>query len=316
MSTISSGVFVLHVSSQIFKDLYKHEGVVIKDIIENMLTDVECAQLGLPEQSYDWKRFPHSNLVLKSVPPDKKQSALVSVTSDLKDALLLEDFNEGKSKAHGLHSRNKEQNMVLNALFDEEVKCVTIEGKAGSGKTICALAAALALLQRKKYEKIILSRPMSAVGSPMGALPGTAEEKFRPYLENYFDNFEFLMGKNGMNYLEAMIDKGQIEFKPLKLIGGSSWHNSLVIADEVQSLTPEQFYALTTRPAEGTKIVLMGDSAQRYGKAKDVTTTGLYQWTENVLIHESPIVSYIKLVKQERSALADLAYKVFVDEDG
>ena len=207
--------------------------------------------------------------------------------------------------------------MLLNALMDDEIACVVVEGKAGSGKTLCALAVALDCIgsPSSPYKKIVLTRPMSSVGAPLGALPGDQAEKFLPYLGNYFSNFEFLLGKHGLAYLKTMMEKGDIEILPLQLIGGISWHDTLVIADEVQSLNAQQMYALGTRPAANSKLILLGDSAQRYGRFEDARHTGLWKIAHSEHALRSPLVSYIKLLKQERHPLADVFYNTFVNNE-
>ena len=311
----NGGVFVLYTDSSTIDDVYQDQGGVVESLIQSLLSNEELAAMNLPPNPTGWEKFPHANLVLKAFTPNKA-SVLVKVSPGCEEFETLTDYR--KNSVYGLKARNKEQNMLLNALMDPEVLCVAVEGKAGSGKTICTLAAALELLKRKDnpYERVVLSRPMSSVGSPMGALPGDATEKFLPYAGNFLSNFEALMGgKRGLDYMMMMVQKGQLEFKPLKLIGGISWHNTIVLADEIQSLSPEQMYALVTRPAEGSKLVLLGDSAQRYGKRSAVEETGLYQWSNSRLVHESNLASHIKLIKQERSGLAELGYRVFVEDE-
>ena len=252
-------------------------------------------------------------LVLTADSWGTKQTAIVRVGHGCVD--LVKDF--GRSSIFGLKPRNKKQNMALNTLTDEMVRCQVICGRAGGGKTLLALATALHLLFEQKlgYEKLILTRPMSPVGKDLGSLPGEVNEKFLPYLNNYFDNIDILMGRNGRGYLERAVEKGQIEFLPLQLIGGASWHNAIVIADEVQSLTSEEMYALGTRPASGSKLILLGDFRQRYGKRGDLTKTGLYQLVNSPVAHQAKEIAIIELLKTERSRMAQLFGDIFTEED-
>lgn len=305
-----TGVVVLYVEPSVISTLFEDKEILTSELLYSARQVTEHLENAQSEQ---WLNYPNVNLVIK--PIEGGGSALGRLSPDKTKVLLLKDFS--KTGVQSLKSRNKEQNMLLNALLEPEISCVTVEGKAGSGKTICALAAALEMLYNRSstYEKIVLTRPMSAVGASLGALPGTAEEKFLPYLGSYMSNFEYLLGRKGLEYIQTMIEKGRLVLIPIQLIGGISWHNSYIIADEVQSLTREQMYALGTRPAEGSKLVLLGDSAQRYGRAPDVRKTGLWQLTHNKIIRTTPLVSYIKLIKQERSPLADVFYKVFVEDE-
>ena len=208
--------------------------------------------------------------------------------------------------------------MLLNTLMDDSISCQIVTGKAGSGKTLCTIAAAFQRVfedDSSTYDKIILTRPMDPVGrTGLGALPGNADEKFTPYLINFFSNFSFLFGKNGMDYLQSMVEKGQIQCIPLQLIGGASFSSSFIIADEIQSLNEDEMYALGTRAGEGSKIVLMGDYRQRYGKKLDVRRTGLYKLMDSPIMKASPFTSAIELIKQERSPVAGLFTAIFDEE--
>lgn len=304
MSQISTGVNVIQVLPDLIDTVFQDKTVPLNTILESMID---------PEDVGEWVNFPHVNLVLKSLQP--KKSVLVSVDPDCQTATLLTDYS--KYPIQKVKPRNKEQNMLLNSLMDEDISCVIVEGKAGSGKTLMALTAAFEYLfdRESPYNKIVLTRPMSTVGSSIGALPGDSIDKFKPYLGNYYSNMEFLFGEDGMDFVEELIERKKISIVPIALIGGISWHNTFVIADEIQSLSHNEMYALGTRPAEGTKLVLMGDSAQLYGKNRDVRTTGLHVLINHMALHESPDAAYIKLIKQERSDLADLFYTIFVDEE-
>ena len=119
------------------------------------------------------------------------------------------------------------------------------------------------------------------------------------------------MTNNGKDYLKMAMERGKIEIKPIQLIGGSSWHRSIIIADEVQSLTSEQMYALGTRPAEGAKLIMMGDYRQRYGNRGDVEHTGLYRVVHSEVAKRSPAIAAIELRKTERSELTAVFSDIF-----
>ena len=296
-----TGVSVCEVSEKLVDTLFQEKKIPISVLF----TDVDEMV----------KVFPHMYLVLKANTYDhaNKKTALAKVDAGLNNVLLLKDYK--RSPVQGLKPRNKEQNMLLDALIDEEVRCVLVEGLAGSGKSLLSIAVGLNHIFDKTspYKKLILTRPMSSIGASLGALPGDVNEKFLPYLGNYFSNIELLLGENGQSYIETLAQKGKIEFYPLQLIGGISWHDAYIIADEVQSLTPGQFYALGTRVAESSKIVMCGDLKQRYGSVGKAADTGLFIAANSEVYHESQYTVYIKLLKQERGPIAGLFDNVFTE---
>jgi len=275
-----TGVSVCEVSEKLVDTLFQEKKIPISVLF----TDVDEMV----------KVFPHMYLVLKANTYDhaNKKTALAKVDAGLNNVLLLKDYK--RSPVQGLKPRNKEQNMLLDAL---------------------SIAVGLNHIFDKTspYKKLILTRPMSSIGASLGALPGDVNEKFLPYLGNYFSNIELLLGENGQSYIETLAQKGKIEFYPLQLIGGISWHDAYIIADEVQSLTPGQFYALGTRVAESSKIVMCGDLKQRYGSVGKAADTGLFIAANSEVYHESQYTVYIKLLKQERGPIAGLFDNVFTE---
>ncbi len=209
-----------------------------------------------------------------------------------------------------LRPRNKEQRMAMDALVDDSVKVVVLTGRAGTGKTLLTLAAAIERVEAGQYKRIILTRPMSWVGKHgLGALPGDVDEKFRPYLQNYLCNLEFMLGGNP----EAIVDlvhQYRIEFLPIQLIRGASWHDAFIIADEVQTLDYHEMVTLGTRVAEGSKLVIMGDLGQRDEKI-EIEKTGIYKFVNSSGAKQSPIVTSLELIKSERSPVSQLFADVF-----
>ena len=218
----------------------------------------------------------------------------------------------------GIRPRNKEQAMALDALTDDRIKAVTLTGPAGTGKTLLTLAAAMQARESGKYERIILTRPMTQVGKhDLGILPGEVNDKFGPYLQNYMCNMEFLMkggkdkSRNGSGVL-AWIEHYKMEFIPLQLIRGASWPDTFIIADEVQTLPRHEMLTLGTRVGENSKIVIMGDLAQRDERiAKH--DTGLYNFSNSEIAKKSQLVAHIELLKCERSDISRLFAEVFDD---
>ena len=216
----------------------------------------------------------------------------------------------------GVKPRNKEQAMALDALTDDRIKAVTLTGPAGTGKPLLTLAAAMSAIESKKYERIILTRPMTqVVKHDLGILPGEAQDKFGPYLQNYMCNMEFLMkggkdkSRNGSGVL-AWIEHYKMEFIPLQLIRGASWPDSFIIADEVQTLDRHEMLTLGTRVGENSKIVIMGDLAQRDERIA-IEKTGLWNFSNNEIAKKSPLVAHIELIKCERSDISRLFAQVF-----
>ncbi len=211
----------------------------------------------------------------------------------------------------GIRPRNMEQSFALDLLLNDEVKLVTIVGKAGTGKTLLAIAAGLhKVTEEGVYQKLLVSRPVFPLGRDIGYLPGTLEEKMNPWMQPIFDNVEFLMNfsradkKAGRGYHE-LIDLGLIEIEALTYIRGRSIPNQYIIIDEAQNLTPHEVKTIITRVGDNTKIILTGDPFQIDNPYVDATSNGLVH-TVNRFKNEK-IAGHITMTKGERSALAELA---------
>jgi PhoH-like ATPase len=214
----------------------------------------------------------------------------------------------------GIRPRNKEQHCALDLLLADDVKLVTLVGKAGTGKTMLALAAGLQkVVEEQLYSKLLVSRPIFPLGRDVGYLPGDIEEKLNPWMQPIYDNVEFLMGlskterKNGRSYQE-LIDMGYIEIEPLTYIRGRSIPNQYIIVDEAQNLTPHEVKTIITRVGEATKVVLTGDPYQIDNPYVDATSNGLTTVVEK--FKGEVMAGHVTLSKGERSALAELASNV------
>jgi PhoH-like ATPase len=224
---------------------------------------------------------------------------------------LLKSLKEG---AWGLRPRNKEQSFALDLLLNDEIKLVTIVGKAGTGKTLLAIAAGLQkTMEEQVYQKMLVSRPVFPLGKDIGFLPGTVEEKLNPWMQPIYDNVEFLMGlsradkKAGRSYKE-LIDLGLVAIEPLTYIRGRSIPNQYIIVDEAQNLTPHEVKTIVTRVGDNTKIVLTGDPYQIDNPYVDATSNGLVHVVNK--FKNERLAGHITLTKGERSALAELASNV------
>lgn len=252
----------------------------------------------------DIKLFPNQFLMLVSSTNDKK-TALARFKSYTQPLARVREFKNG---IWGIYAKNKEQQFALDLLMDPEVKIVSLIGKAGSGKTLNALAAGLQqILEDNIYKKLIVSRPVQPMGKDIGFLPGTLEEKMTPWLAPVQDNLEFLMGQD-KEHLRMMMEQGTIEMEALTYIRGRSISNAYIIIDESQNLTSHELKTIITRVGEGTKIILTGDIDQIDNVYVDATTNGLTYAVEKLKPYD--IVGHVTLKKGERSAVASLAAQV------
>ena len=241
---------------------------------------------------------------------------LVSNSNQKKTALArFKDYNsplqkiiDYKEAIWGLKSRNKEQNFALNLLLDKNIPIVTMIGPAGCGKTLLALASGLEqVLENNIYKKLVVSRPVQPLGKDIGFLPGTLEEKMRPWLMPIQDNLDFLMnGKKSS--MEMFFDNGTIEIEALTYIRGRSISNAFIIIDEAQNLSVHELKTIVTRVGENTKIILTGDIEQIDNTYLDSTSNGLSYAVEKFKNHS--ITGHIALIKGERSKVATLAAKI------
>ena len=214
----------------------------------------------------------------------------------------------------GIRPRNKEQHYALDLLLNDDIKLVTLVGKAGTGKTLLAIAAGLQkVTEEDVYQKLLVSRPIFPLGRDIGFLPGDIEEKLNPWMQPIYDNLELLLGfskaekKEGRSHQE-LIDLGYIEIEPLTYIRGRSIPNQFMIVDEAQNLTPHEVKTIITRVGENTKIILTGDPHQIDNPYVDASNNGLTTVVER--FKGEGLAGHVSLNKGERSALAELAANI------
>ena len=214
-----------------------------------------------------------------------------------------------KTPAYGITPRNAEQIFSLHALMNPDIQLVTLSGKAGTGKTLLALAAALEM--RSLYRQIYLARPIVALSNKdLGFLPGDVESKVDPYMQPLYDNLgvirnQFKEKEKSYQQIQEMLDTNKLEIAPLAYIRGRSLNHIFFIVDEAQNLTSHEIKTIITRAGEGTKIVLTGDPQQIDSPYLDQYSTGL-----NYLIDRmkgQKLYAHVNLEKGERSILAELA---------
>ena len=239
---------------------------------------------------------------------------LISNSNDKKTALArfvnyntpIKKIVKSSAKVWSTNPRNKEQQFAFELLMDPSVPVVSLVGKAGSGKTLLALAAGLeqTFNTNSQYKKIVVTKPVEPVGKDIGFLPGSMEEKMMPWLAPIQDNLQFLMGDDKAT-LEMYMDKGQIEIEAMTFIRGRSISNAFIVIDEVQNMTQHEIKTVLTRVGEGTKIVLTGDIEQIDNVYIDATNNGLSYVVER--LKEEQLTGHVTLLKGERSKVATIA---------
>ena len=241
---------------------------------------------------------------------------LVSNANEKKSALAryinphvpLVRVNELKDGVWGVRARNKEQSFALDILMNPEIPIISLVGRAGCGKTLCAIAAGMEqCLGSKTYNKLIVSRPVQPMGKDIGFLPGTLEEKMMPWLAPIRDNLEFLMDGD-KDTLDMYLERGLIEIEALTYIRGRSIASAFIIIDEAQNLTSHELKTIITRVGEGTKIVLTGDIEQIDNAYIDQSSNGLTYAVEKFKAYD--LSGHVTLKRGERSKVASLAAKI------
>lgn len=214
-----------------------------------------------------------------------------------------------KRHAYGIKPRNAEQTFAMHALFNNNIKLVTIQGVAGTGKTLIALAAALE--QRSNFRQIYLARPIVPLNNKdIGFLPGDIKAKINPYMEPLWDNLKVIQNQyseNSKEYqkIKELVDNEKLLVTPLAYIRGRSFANIIFIVDEAQNLTPLEVKTIITRAGEGTKIIFTGDINQIDTPYLDSQSNGLSFMIDRLM--GQPLYAHITLEKGERSDLANLA---------
>jgi len=250
--------------------------------------------------------YPNEYVLLK--PRDgARRTALGRISADCRQVQALLESGEGLC---GIRPRNQQQYYAMDALRDTRIQLVTIMGKAGTGKSLLALAAGLhAVLRSRNYKGLLVCRPTVPLGRDLGHLPGGIEQKLYPWLQPVFDTLEFLFDSAGdiagrKNWRELW-EAGTIEVQPLSYIRGRNIAHQFVVVDEAQNLTPLEIKTVITRLSEGSKVVLTGDPWQIDNPYVDSGSNGF-----NYLVNHfraELLAAHVQLVKGERGKLAELA---------
>jgi PhoH-like ATPase len=233
---------------------------------------------------------------------------------DLKEKKIVRLISEGKEGMFRIKPRNKEQIFSMDALLNDNILLVTLVGKAGTGKTLIAIAASLnKTVDENLYTRILVSRPTLPMGKDIGFLPGTVEEKLTPWMYPIVDNVDFLLrseakARRHIRGFKELMDTGILVIEPLTFIRGRSIHSQYLIVDEAQNLTPHEIKTIITRVGDGTKIVLTGDPYQIDNPYIDSSSNGLTYVVEK--FKDQEIAAHITLTKGERSTLSELAANI------
>jgi PhoH-like ATPase len=247
--------------------------------------------------------YPNQFLIMKDALGSSASAiGMVDKTSKKVKKLIL-----NQEHVWGIHPRNVQQTMAIELLLRKDIPLITLIGKAGTGKTLLALASGLMQTEDlKEYKKLLVARPIVPVGKDLGYLPGEKQEKLRPWMQPIYDNLEYLFNTKKPGELDAILaGMGSIEVEALTYIRGRSLPKQFIIIDEAQNLTKHEVKTILTRVGEGSKIVLMGDPEQIDHPYLDAYNNGLTYVVER--FKDQVISGHVKLLKGERSGLARLA---------
>lgn len=284
-TSIYPGYEKMQVPSEVITNYYGHRKLFLSEYF--------------PQQKF----HPHQFLVLK----DAFNASVSAIGKVDGDAKRLEMLVNDEDPIWGIKARNVQQRMATELLLREDIPLVTMTGKAGTGKTLLALAAGLLQIEDlQKYKKLLVARPIVPLGKDIGYLPGEKEEKLRPWMQPIYDNLEYLFNTKKPGDLDKILaGMGSIQVEALTYIRGRSIPGQFIIIDEAQNLTKHEVKTILTRVGEGSKIVLMGDPEQIDHPYLDEINNGLTYVVE--MFKEQKLAGHIKLEKGERSILAQMS---------
>ncbi|KUP07666.1 hypothetical protein Q73_04855 [Bacillus coahuilensis m2-6] len=284
VTDVYNGFVELYTQPEVVASFYEHGQVPLYEITNQRL-------------------HPHQFIIIKDLLGSNASAiGMVDKTSQYMKKLVYD-----QEPIWGIKPRNVQQTMALELLLREDIPLVTIIGKAGTGKTLLALASGLLQTEDLNiFKKLLVARPIVPVGKDIGFLPGEKQEKLRPWMQPIYDNLEYLFNTKKPGEIDGILaGMGSIEVEALTYIRGRSIPEQYIIIDEAQNLTKHEVKTILTRVGEKSKIVLMGDPAQIDHPYLDEYSNGLTYVVESFKEHS--ISGHIKLIKGERSGLAQLA---------
>ncbi|MEW6623816.1 MAG: PhoH family protein [Bacillota bacterium] len=273
---------------------------------EPALIDTFYAQKGLGidiEPFNKMEIYPHEFLIIKDMYGSSK-SALAYYNPEKH---VLEHLYLADKDVWGIHARNTQQKMAYQLLLNDNIPLVTLTGRAGTGKTLLALAVGLYKTEELGlFKKLLVARPIIPMGREIGFLPGDKEEKLRPWMQPIFDNMEFIFGTHKEGRIEdIMAGLKRVQVEALTFIRGRTLPKQFIIIDEAQNLTKHEVKTIVSRVGEGSKIVLVGDPEQIDHPYLDFSNNGLTYIVEK--FKDNTLAGHVTLEKGERSPLAQLA---------
>jgi PhoH-like ATPase len=296
-------------------------GLISEDYLTGKVKDVDKMDDGFPvidilDGSTITELYKKGRIDEAGILGDKKIANGYYVLNNGKDSVLARyDQKENrierieKDYIYSIKPKNAEQAFAVNALLNDDIKLVALQGVAGTGKTLLALASALE--QKHKYAQIILARPIIPLSNrDIGFLPGDANDKINPYMQPLWDNLKFIKSQfkpteKKVKIIEEMEESGELSITALAFIRGRSLSNVMFIIDEAQNLSPHEVKTIITRAGEGTKVVFTGDINQIDTPYMDEESNGLTYLIDR--LKGNALFASVRLEKGERSELANLA---------
>ena len=300
------GATVLNVASHLVDEFYSQKRLAISDkLFESKNTNGKEKD----KQSYAKALYPNEYLILKDI-ANPNHTAMARFSKELDALVPIYKPSEG---LWGIFPKNAEQAFAVDAIMNDEIKLVSLVGKAGTGKTLIAIAGGLVkTVDEGVYQRLLVSRPVFPLGKDIGFLPGDIEEKLNPWMQPIYDNIDFLFGATGQKSrrgagkgCQELMNQGLLQIEPLTYIRGRSIPQQYLIVDEAQNLTPHEIKTIITRAGDDTKIVLTGDCYQIDNPYVDSANNGLVYLVER--FKGESISAHITLQKGERSKLSELA---------
>ncbi len=292
-----AGTKIIQVDPSLVDEFYANKRIPISD------------RLFEHDKDTDKSLMPNEYMILKDY-TNPTHTAMGRYSKDLEAIVPLVKPAEG---LWGVFPKNAEQAFAVDALLNDEIKLVSLLGKAGTGKTLFAIAAGLVkTVDEGVYHRLLVSRPVFPLGKDIGFLPGSVEEKLNPWMQPIYDNVDFLFGSSANRArrgagkgAQELMNQGLLQIEPLTYIRGRTIPHQYLIVDESQNLTPHEIKTIITRAGDETKIILTGDSHQIDNPYVDAANNGLVYLIER--FKGESISAHITFTKGERSKLSELA---------